>query len=186
MSFRSHCRGFKRGLVAWLWDEVFARFPSKRIRKAALSIFGVKFQGQARVFTGIKVREPAGITIGNGASIGQGVLLDGRKGLTICENAVIACDAILWTLNHDYNNENFCGKGAPVVVEKYAWICSRAIILPGITIGEGAVVASGAVVTKDVPPYAVVAGVPARVIGKREQKDWKYGFDASKCSDHIV
>lgn len=66
--------------------------------------------------------------------------------------------------------------GGEVEIGPYAWICSRSIILPGIKIGEGAVVASGAVVTKDVPPYAVVGGVPARVIGQRERKDYDYGY----------
>ena len=64
----------------------------------------------------------------------------------------------------------FCGKGALTEIGEYAWICSRSIILPGVKVGEGAVVASGAVVTKDVPPYTIVGGVPAKVIGKRERK----------------
>ncbi len=96
--------------------------------------------------------------------------------MEIGENAVIAYEAIIWTLNHDYNDIHFCGKGAPVKIGAYAWICSRSIILPGVCVGEGAVVASGAVVTKDVPPYTVVAGIPAKVIGYREKKNYAYGY----------
>ncbi len=89
---------------------------------------------------------------------------------------MIAYEAIIWTLNHDYNDINFCGKGAPVEIGEYVWICSRSIILPGIKIGKGAVVASGAIVTKDVPDYAIVGGVPAKVIGHREENDYQYGY----------
>ncbi|MBC2722396.1 MAG: hypothetical protein HGJ97_06900 [Desulfosporosinus sp.] len=64
-----------------------------------------------------------------------------------------------------YYDVNFKSVGAPVTIDHHSWICSRAIMLPGINIGAYAVVASGAVVTKDVPPYAVVGGVPAKVIG---------------------
>lgn len=105
-------------------------------------------------------------------SIGPRVLLDGRKGLNIGNNAVIAYETIIWTLNHDYNDIHFCGKCAPVEIGAYAWICSRSIILPGVKIGEGAVVASGAIVTKDVKPYSVVAGVPAREICQRQHNKW--------------
>ena len=61
-----------------------------------------------------------------------------------------------------------------VRIEDYAWLCSHCIILPGVTIGKGAVVASGAVVTKDIEPWTVVGGVPAKPIGKREEKKYDY------------
>lgn len=90
-------------------------------------------------------------------------MLDGRKGLQIGDNVTIAYEAIIWTLNHDYNDIHFCGKGNAVVIGNFSWICSRSIILPGIRVGEGAIVASGAIVTKDVPEYAIVAGIPAKL-----------------------
>lgn len=66
---------------------------------------------------------------------------------------------------------------------EYAWICSRSIILPGVKVGEGAVVASGAVVTKDVPPYTIVGGVPAKVIGER--KGYQYGYHFKDDTSHL-
>ena len=57
-----------------------------------------------------------------------------------------------------------------IVIEDNAWICTRAIVLQGVTIGEGAVVGAGSVVTKDVPPYSIVGGVPAKIIGKRPRE----------------
>lgn len=128
------------------------------------------------IMEGYHIRTPKGINIEDGVSIGPKVLLDGRKGLTIGKSAVIAYEAIIWTLNHDYNDLNFCGKGAPVEIGEYAWICSRSIVLPGVKIGKGAIVASGAIVTKNVPDYAIVAGIPAKVVGQREIKNYQYGY----------
>jgi acetyltransferase-like isoleucine patch superfamily enzyme len=81
---------------------------------------------------------------------------------------------MIWTMHHDYNDLNFKAIGGPVIVEDYAWICSRAIILPGVTIGEGAVIAAGSVVTKDVAAWTVVGGVPAKKISVRERKNYDY------------
>ena len=139
-----------------------------------------------KFFSGFSVRSPHNLIIEDGVSIGPKVLLDARCGLTIRKNAVIAYEAIIWTLNHDYNDVHFCGKGAPVEIGEYAWICSRSIILPGITIGEGAVVTSGAIVTKDVEPWSVVSGVPAKVIGRREKKNYQYGYKLEEDYNHMI
>lgn len=101
-------------------------------------------------------------------------MLDARKGLRIEEGCVIASHVLIWTLHHDYNSDDFHVIGASVTLGAYSWICSRSIILPGVTVGKGAVIASGAVVTKDVPPYAIVGGVPAKIIGYREKKNFCY------------
>jgi len=69
-------------------------------------------------------------------------------------------------------------KGAPVIIEDYAWVSSRTTLLPGVTIGKGAVVAAGAVVTKSVEPYTVVGGVPAKKIGERS-KELNYKLSSS-------
>lgn len=166
---------FKR-LLWWLTNSVVSELPTNVLRCRCLKLLGLKIKGKAFFFEGFHIRNPKGIVLEDGVSIGPKVLLDGRKGLHIGKSAVIAYDAIIWTLNHDYNDINFCGKGAPVEIGEYAWICSRSIILPGIKVGRGAVVAAGAVVTKDVPDFAIVAGIPAKVIGQREIKEYQYGY----------
>lgn len=186
MSLKQHYSGFKNGLIWIICNDFLAHIPSKRLRVWGLKILGLKASSNVRFYQGFHIRSPKKIIIGEGCSIGPKVLLDGRKGLTIGKNVTIAYEAIIWTLNHDYNDVHFCGKGAPVTIHDYAWICSRSIILPGITIGEGAVVASGAIVTKDVPPYAVVAGVPAKVIGQREQNAYEYGYCAKNDYSHFA
>ncbi len=121
------------------------------------------------VMMGVEFRTGKNITIGSHCFINKGVLLDGRGGkLTIGNNVDIAQEANIWTLSHDPHNDQHSVWGADVTIEDYAWIASRATILPGVTIGRGAVVATGSVVTKSVLPMTIVAGVPARAIGHRK------------------
>lgn len=178
-------RAIFSGILMWVTNVFISNFPSKHIRQWFLSFVGVKMDGPVRFYPGFHIRAPKGIHIGSNVSIGPGVLLDGRKGLEIGNSAVIAYDAIIWTLNHDYNDVHFVGKGAPVKIGSYAWVCSRSVILPGITVGEGAVVATGAVVTKDVPPYTIVGGIPAKVIGTREVKNYQYGYAPKDEGLHV-
>lgn len=169
----------------WVTNSFLCNFPSKRFRNFMLKKMGITFEGDARIYAGFHIRNPRGIIISKGVSIGPKVLLDGRMGLQIQEGAVIGYGAIIWTLNHDYNDIHFCGKGAKVTIGRHAWVCSNAIILPGITVGEGAIVASGAVVTHDVEPFSIVGGIPAKVIGHREEKAYEYGYDASSDIFHF-
>lgn len=173
---RNHIYGCRNGFRWWLTTSLIPNVPSQHFKNWCLRRLGVTMTSNVKFYSGFTVRNPKGLTIEDGVSIGPKVLLDARCGLTIRKNAVIAYDAIIWSLNHDYNDEHFCGKGAPVEIGAYAWVCSRSIILPGIKIGEGAVVASGAIVTKDVEPWTIVGGIPAKIIGKRELKDYHYGY----------
>lgn len=155
------------------WRLPKAKSNRRRIR--IMKRMGVTIKGPIAVRKGLEIRGAGQLIIEKGVSLGPGVLLDARKGLEIGESAVIAYQAIIWSLNHDYNDIHFVTKGAKTTIGKYAWVCSRSIILPGITVGDYAVVASGAIVTKDVPPFAIVAGIPAKVVGYRENKDYDYG-----------
>ncbi len=178
-------RAILSGILMWMTNVLMSNFPSKHVRQWFLSLVGIRMDGPVRFYPGFHIRAPKRIHLGSNVSIGPRVLLDGRMGLEVGDSAVIAYDAIIWTLNHDYNDVHFAGKGAPVKIGPYAWICSRSVILPGITIGEGAVVATGAVVTKDVPPYTIVGGVPAKVIGKREEKKYQYGYTPKEEGFHV-
>lgn len=120
-----------------------------------------------------RVYHPRKIVIGSHSVINYGVLLDGRRGLHIGDNASISEGTIILTLGHEIDDPGFALKGAPVVVEGRVFIGAYARILPGVTVGEGAVVGVGSVVTRDVAPYTVVAGVPARYVRDRD-RDLRY------------
>jgi len=164
---------WRESLLGLFINTFISKFPSRHIRLFLLRILGAKI-GKVAMYAGFEIRNPKGLTIEDGCSIGPKVLLDARKGLIIKKNVTIATDAIIWTLHHDYNDDSFKTVGDTVTVGEYAWICSRSIILPGVKVGKCAVIAAGAVVTKDVPDYTVVGGVPAKVLGQREKKEYRY------------
>ncbi|HTR25347.1 MAG TPA: acyltransferase [Terriglobales bacterium] len=142
--------------------------PTGFFRGSLYRWFGMSLARGARIAPGCWVLGgPSRISIGAGSVINRGVVLDGRFPLTIGENVSVSIQTIILTLEHDLSAPDFRAVGAPVVIGDRVFLGARAIVLPGIFIGEGAAVAAGAVVTHDVEPYAVVAGVPARVIGSR-------------------
>ena len=118
-----------------------------------------------RFLNGRKVR------LGSRVVVNFGCLLDGRHyRIDIGDDVSIGPEAALLTLGHDPDARDFATRGGAIIIGPRAWIGYRAIVLPNVTIGEGAVVGAGAVVTKDVEPFTVVAGSPARMIGRRSRE----------------
>lgn len=99
--------------------------------------------------------------------------------LVIGNNVSIAGEVRIYTMEHDVDDPNFAETGAPVVIDDYVVIGTRVTILPGVHIGKGAAIATGAVVTKDVEPYTLVGGVPAKFIRNRN-KDLHYTLKFSR------
>jgi acetyltransferase-like isoleucine patch superfamily enzyme len=155
-------------LVGWLYNEHLGRWPSRRLRQAYLRRWFAACPADAGVQTGCRFLHGRNISLGPRTVINQGCLLDGRvHPIRIGADVSIGPEAALLTLGHDPRSASFADRGGAVSVGDRAWIGFRAIVLPGVTIGEGAVVGAGAVVTRDVPPFVIVAGNPARTIGRR-------------------
>lgn len=160
--------------LSFLWIRLWLFFPSKHIRRFFLNSYkGVKLHKSVPVYYGFEWWKGP-FKVGKGSSIGFRNHIDCRCGVEIGENVCLASDVTIWTLHHDYNDSGFGVKGGKVRIGNYAWLCSNCIVLPGVTIGEGAIIAAGAVVSKDVDPWTVVGGVPARVIARREIKNYDY------------
>lgn len=151
--------------------------PSRSLRRLVLGSLLVHLGKGTVICRNVEFKGIRKIFIGEGCVVNPRVLLDGRGGnLTIGNHVDIAVEANIWTLEHDPQTHRPVGKD--VRIEDYAWICSRVTILPGVTVGKGAICAAGAVVTKDVPADSIVAGVPARVIGKRNRStDYTLDFE---------
>ena len=148
--------------------------PSHHIRRFFYRLSGIKIGKSSTIHMGARFYDPRNIEIGQDSIIGEGAVLDGRDKLLIGNHVDIASEVIIYNAEHDVQSEDFNIEKEAVVVEDYVFIGPRAIILPGVRIGRGAVVAAGAVVTKDVGEFSIVGGVPAQAIGQRNIKDLHY------------
>lgn len=146
---------------------IVARIPSRTLRHAIYRVMGMRLAPTAIVHRGLEVRDPRQVEIGEDSVVGFDAILDARRGITIGRHVNISSQVAIWTMQHDHREPTFAAMSAPVLISDWAWLSFRSTVLPGVTIGEGAVVAAGAVVTHDVPPFAIVGGVPAKVIGER-------------------
>jgi len=171
-------------MIKYLTNYVIPSIPSYTVRHTWYRrVLGWSLAPEATIFMGQHVQMAGLRTSGRMVSIGKHTVINHNcflyttGGLTIGENVSISSGVWLITGMHDMNHPQFMDSYKPIVIGNYAWIGMRATILGGVTIGEGAVVMSGAVVTRDVPPYAVVGGVPARVIRERELKELTYTLD---------
>ena len=177
----------------YIWDIKFLRggwtrymlyqvsyVPSHHLRRFIYRCLGIEM-GKYNVFHfGTEIRGIAKIKLGDSNIIGDIALLDGRQELIFGSNVNLSSNVSIYTLQHDHRATDFGTKGGKVVIGDRVWLGSNVIVLPGVTIGEGAVCCAGCVVTKDVEPYTVVAGIPARKVNERP-KNLLYEFDGRAC-----
>lgn len=172
---------FIRGLLPpreWVLNHLVNKIPGVSARLRAYAAAGVGFEDRKRalIMLGSEVWAPQNLTLGAGATIGRDVLLDARGGIAVGRNVNVSSFVKIQTAKHLVDDPDYRHEYSPIVLGDRVWIGLGAMILGGVTIGEGAVVAAGSVVTKDVEPFAKVGGVPARPIGQRNE-DLRYELD---------
>lgn len=113
------------------------------------------------------------VTFGKNVFINHSAILSASGGIIFEDGVSLAPGCRIATINHDFNERHTKYTYGKVHIKKNAWLGMNVTVCPGVTIGEYAVVAAGAVVTKDVPPYAVVGGVPAKVIKMQNPEEQK-------------
>ncbi len=163
--------GNKFGRLLWrvVWVLFFRPPPPRSFiswRNALLRVFGARI-GRSWFHPRVRIWAPWLLVVGDDAYLSADVDLYNAYGIRIGNRVTISQRTFLCTVTHDIEAVDFFLKGAPITIKNDCWIAAEAFIHPGVTIGEGAVVGARAVVVKDVPPWTVVAGNPARVIKQR-------------------
>ncbi|MDX2306647.1 MAG: acyltransferase [Hyphomicrobium sp.] len=170
-------KSFAGAVLAFTYNGLLTFLPSRTIRHGFLRFWLQRFGRGTGVQRGCRFLNGRKVELGERNVINFGTLIDGRGFRVLTGSDVsIGPEASILTLGHDPQSRDFADKGGDVVIGDRAWIGYRAIVLPGIEIGEGAVVAAGAVVSRNVAPYTIVAGNPAQVIGQRS-RDLAYRLD---------
>ena len=161
-----------------LW--IVGYIPSHFVRCIFYRLAGVKIGRRSTIHMGARFFLPKNITIGEGTIVGDHVFLDGRAKIKIGKHTDIASQVMIYNSEHDLSDPAFKAIEEQVTIGDYCFIGPRAIIMPGINIGDGAIVAGGAIVTKDVPAGVIVGGVPAKIIGERPLKEYQYKLGRPK------
>lgn len=172
------CRG---GWLRYMLYHI-STIPSNSARCTIYKLLGAKIGKKVVIHYKTEIRDPFRLSIGQGTIIGDNAILDARRELVIGNNVNFSSNVSVYTLQHDYTDPYFRCKPSlgRVVIGDRVWLGSNVIVLPGITIGEGAVCCAGCVVTKDVLPFQVVAGIPAKVVNIRPN-NLLYEFNGKSC-----
>ena len=161
-------RNFFGSVLAYAYNHWIGNLPSRGFRYGYLKFWFGKFGAKTGVQMSCRFLNGRKVFLGERNVINFGCLFDGRKFcIRTGRNVSIGPEATILTLGHDPRSATFEDRGGDVVIGDRVWIGYRAIVLPGVTIGEGAVIGAGAVVAKNVEPYAIMVGNPARKVGER-------------------
>jgi acetyltransferase-like isoleucine patch superfamily enzyme len=158
--------------LLFLW--IVGYIPSHLIRSFFYQLSGIEMGKGSAIHMGARFFQPNNIKIGKGTIIGDHAFLDGRAVLKIGSHVDIASQVMIYNSQHDLSSKTMKAKEEPVTIGDYCFIGPRAIIMPGVALGKGSVVAGGAVVTKSVPAGVIVGGVPAKKIKDRQLKTYNY------------
>ena len=168
---------FRKGWQRYMLFQI-SLVPSHHLRRFVYRALGAEIGKNVVFHFKTEIRGIHQLKIGKGTIVGDNALLAAHRGLTIGENVNISSNVSIYSGAHDHRDPYFRSTPQttrPITIGNRVWIGSNAIILTGVNIGEGAVCCAGCVVTKDVEPYAVVAGVPARKVNERP-RDLRYEF----------
>lgn len=156
-------------ILEYVINSVCPHIPFWNLRRPLLRLGKMKIGKGSFIMRKCYFMNANLLAIGKYSHINRGCLIDARGRITIGDNVSISHNVNVVTGGHDACSPNFIGIFKPIIIKDYAWLGVGCTILQGVTIGRGAVVAAGAMVTKDVGDYEIVAGVPAKKIGTRPQ-----------------
>jgi acetyltransferase-like isoleucine patch superfamily enzyme len=164
----------------YILNHVVNRIPLAGARMRLYGALGVQFDeiSSAHISLGVEMWLGGRLAMGARSTIGQRSYIDARGSIRLDADVSIAREVAVLTATHVPDDASFAARLAPVHLHRRCWIGMRALVMPGITVGEGAIIGAGAVVTSDVDPYTIVGGVPAKILRRRRepmsyQLDWR-------------
>lgn len=157
-------------------NAIWNKLPSRHLRKWFYQMLGAKIGKDCFPSRRVEILLPMGLELGERVAVGWFAELDARAGIKIGNDTNVSSHVKLITGSHDVDDKEYMADFKPIEIGHHCWIGTGAIVLQGVKIGDGAVVAAGAVVTKDIPANEVWGGVPAKYIKKRNiNLDYKLG-----------
>lgn len=157
--------------VIWSFGKLVFRLtprPCFGLRRAILRCFGAKVGGNVNIYPSALIYFPWNLEIGDDSSIGEWALIYNLGSVRIGERTTISQRAHLCAGTHDYSNPALPLIKPPITIGNEAWVCADTLVGPYVSVGNGAVLAAGSVICKDVDAFDVVGGNPAKFIKKRE------------------
>jgi len=167
----------KNKIARFIWNFVYiiafkySPRPFHEWRSILLRIFGAKIGKGVHIYPKVKIWAPWNLEIHDQVGVANDVDLYSQGKIILEYRSIISQRSYICTGTHDFNLKGHPLYTKPITVSKYAWVAAEAFVGPGVTIGKGAVVGARGVVFKDVEPWTVVGGNPAKFIKKREFKD---------------
>ncbi len=161
----------------YLVNSIIPHLPFWKIRRPLLKLAGMQIGYETFIMKNNYFMHAYKFKIGNYSHLNRDCVIDARGGIQIGNRVSVSHRVTMMTGSHDIQNAHFIGKFSPITIDDYAFLGVGCTVLQGVHIGYGSVVAAGAVVTKDVPAFSIVGGVPATIIGHRKKQELDYICD---------
>ena len=160
---------WKQLLWYFLGEPLFRSYwlPFSSFKVLILRRFGAQIGQQVRIKPGVRVKFPWRLTVGDYVWIGENTWLDNIATITIESHVCLSQDVYLCTGNHDWSHPDFKLMPASIYIEQGSWLAARAVVGPGVTVGQGAVLCLGGVAGRSLQPMTIYAGNPAQAIKQR-------------------
>ncbi|MDL2337724.1 MAG: putative colanic acid biosynthesis acetyltransferase [Pseudomonadota bacterium] len=159
--------------VAWaIGYTLLVRFSPRPLhawRAAVLRAFGATLGANCHIYPGARIWAPWNLLCEDAVGIADGAVIYNPAPIRIGSHGVVSQDAYLCGATHDIDDPAFPMISAPITIGRYAWICARAVVCSGVEVGEGAVLGLASVATRNLEPWTVYGGAPARVIRARRR-----------------
>jgi putative colanic acid biosynthesis acetyltransferase WcaF len=154
--------------ISWLFVDSW--LPGSALRAFWLRLFGARIGGGARLKPRLRVKFPWRLAVGDHVWLGEGVWIDNLAPVTVGDHCCISQGAYLCTGSHDWSRADFALTVAPITLEDQCWVGARAVLGPGITVHQGAVLGLGGIALTDLEPWSVYLGNPATKVRSRHEE----------------